>query len=336
MNNALSVVIPAHNAAESIPRCLDSLVRQDLANFEVIIVDDGSSDDLWSAAEPFSSRLNLRYYSQESQGVSVARNLGLKMSLGDWLMFVDADDEVVGESLGGICSAAESTTSDIVISDFLLSTEGSTHAVKALNRHTGEFSRDCARVFQWLCLARVGFRRKKGVGLLGAPWAKLYRRSFLSDTFANLDAFTPGVRRGQDVLFNVEAFGRMNGVFYFGSPTYIYNVSTTSFSHKSNSQFVQDVETLVSSLDALVERMGSSELLPAVARMSMTLFDEAILRTSETDRVSRARELVNEEPFVESIERSRYRDSTVPGMIKLLLLRLGLFRLYSLLLTLRR
>jgi len=90
MNKQVSVIIPAYNCAKYIRACLNSALNQTYTNLEVIVIDDGSTDDTKEAAVSFGDRI--RYAYQPNRGVSAARNQGIKMAQGDYIAFLDADD----------------------------------------------------------------------------------------------------------------------------------------------------------------------------------------------------------------------------------------------------
>lgn len=94
-NNGItfSVLIPLYNKADTIARTLESVVAQTYKNFEVVIVDDGSTDDGVAVAERFKGELQLRVARQKNSGVSVARNTGAQHAKAPYLAFLDADDE---------------------------------------------------------------------------------------------------------------------------------------------------------------------------------------------------------------------------------------------------
>ena len=86
----VSVIIPAHNAERDIADAVRSVLDQTCPDFEIIVVDDGSSDGTLAALQPFGSRV--RAHSQQNAGVSAARNAGALLATGEWLAFLDADD----------------------------------------------------------------------------------------------------------------------------------------------------------------------------------------------------------------------------------------------------
>ncbi|MDO6524839.1 glycosyltransferase [Motilimonas sp. 1_MG-2023] len=86
-----SVIVPFYNAAETLAKAIHSILQQSWPAYEIILVDDGSTDDSAEIAKAFTSH-QVHYYYQENQGVSAARNFGVAKSGGDWLCFLDADD----------------------------------------------------------------------------------------------------------------------------------------------------------------------------------------------------------------------------------------------------
>lgn len=93
----VSVIIPVYNRAAFVLEAVDSVLKQTLQDFELIVIDDGSTDGTAEALKRFEDRLFYRY--QDNQGVSGARNLGLQMARGKWIAFLDSDDLWLPEKL---------------------------------------------------------------------------------------------------------------------------------------------------------------------------------------------------------------------------------------------
>lgn len=90
-----SFIIPVYNAGKTIQRCLDSILAQHHNNYEVIIVDDGSSDNSYEICRKYQMLdRRFRVYHQQNSGPSVARNKGLDIAQGEWICFVDSDDAI--------------------------------------------------------------------------------------------------------------------------------------------------------------------------------------------------------------------------------------------------
>ena len=93
----ISVVIPAYNSVKSIRRAIDSVLAQTYHDYEIIVVDDGSTDGTGEVVKRYGQRVNYMY--QENSGVCVARNVGIEAAKGQWIAFMDHDDEWAPEKL---------------------------------------------------------------------------------------------------------------------------------------------------------------------------------------------------------------------------------------------
>lgn len=98
-NPLLSIIVPVYNVEHYIASCLDSLLRQEYQNIEIILVDDGSKDNSYELCRVYADRdTRIKLYQQENQGLSVTRNNGLKSATGELVTFLDSDDEVLPET----------------------------------------------------------------------------------------------------------------------------------------------------------------------------------------------------------------------------------------------
>jgi glycosyltransferase involved in cell wall biosynthesis len=114
----ISVIIPIHNSALTLERCLDSLLQQTYDNFEIICIENGSTDNSWEIISRYKI-LNTRVEGHNLVGVksvSQARNKGLQLATGDQVMFVDQDDWVGPEYLAIMANALKETHADLVVS----------------------------------------------------------------------------------------------------------------------------------------------------------------------------------------------------------------------------
>ncbi len=112
---SLSLIVPIYNVAEYLPTTLDSLVWQTLSHFEVILVDDGSTDGSREIAEDFCQRQShWHLIPQEQQGVSVARNVGTLQASGDFVAYLDGDDWLCPQTLETLLREAKHSGADMV------------------------------------------------------------------------------------------------------------------------------------------------------------------------------------------------------------------------------
>ena len=132
----LSIIVPIYNVAAYLRKCVDSLLMQDITDYEIILVDDGSTDDSGAIADeivreaigngqwvidnetnsqsPIANRPTLRVIHQENAGLSAARNTGIAAATGDYIMFVDSDDYLQPNTLGALLAQAERDNLDVL------------------------------------------------------------------------------------------------------------------------------------------------------------------------------------------------------------------------------
>lgn len=111
-----SVIIPVYNAKETLRRCLDSLVRQQFSDYELLLINDGSTDDSDAICHEYANTYScIRYFAKENGGVSSARNLGLDQAKGEYILFVDSDDCVSENYFASLSDALENAAADLLL-----------------------------------------------------------------------------------------------------------------------------------------------------------------------------------------------------------------------------
>lgn len=129
----ISVIIPVYNSQDFLKKCLDSVLNQSLDNYEVIVIDDGSTDKSLEIIKSFSNKYsNLTYKSKINEGQAVARNLGIETAKGEYVCFVDSDDYIDKYMLEKLYKKAISEKADIVVCDFFEEYKNKTIPRKAL------------------------------------------------------------------------------------------------------------------------------------------------------------------------------------------------------------
>ena len=113
----VSVVIPTYNRRNSVQRAILSVLNQTYSNFEILVIDDGSTDDTESVVKKMSDS-RIYYYRQENQGSQAARNHGIRLAKGVYIGFLDSDDEWLTEKLEKNVQYMKSHDADILFSQF--------------------------------------------------------------------------------------------------------------------------------------------------------------------------------------------------------------------------
>lgn len=169
-----TIVMPVYNVAPYLPRCLESLVALDPQPDEIVVVDDGSTDDCPRILADFAPQLpQMRVIRQENGGLSAARNTGLDAARGKYLAFVDSDDFLEPDAYRHALAAAESDALDMVLFNAMFHFEG-----RKPDRPIYENLPASARIVsgrEWLT------ERLTGKFLPHMVWMHLYRREFIEE-----------------------------------------------------------------------------------------------------------------------------------------------------------
>ena len=92
---SISVIVPIYNSDKYLQRCIDSILSQDFEDFELLLIDDGSTDNSGDICDKYAEKdMRVRVFHKKNGGVSSARNLGIENAKGEWVVFIDSDDWV--------------------------------------------------------------------------------------------------------------------------------------------------------------------------------------------------------------------------------------------------
>lgn len=242
----VSLVIPAYNASEYLEDCIDSVSRQSYRPIEIIVIDDGSTDDTGAIASRLArSDGRLRLISIENGGVSRARNIGIEVSRGEFVTFVDADDLLHPLAIEAMVDAALSEGAQVCITSF--------EKGDKVPAFKGRAPKSRREIFNYREAMEVALYQKR---LLNSPWGILVKRELL----------TPERRFREGTRYeDLDAFYRMyegvEKIVYLTFPYYFYRDNPGSFLNKWSDSRLDVLEVT----DRLVEffRAKYPELLPA-------------------------------------------------------------------------
>lgn len=167
-----SIIIPVYNAALYLEQCLDSWENQSFKSFEVILIDDGSTDNSAEICKSYSKRLpGFKYLLKENGGVSSARNIGLSRACGEFVGFCDADDCVCTDLLSELYHIIEQNQCDIVVFHIGHPKQG-TMPDFSISSSIAKRSRE------WLCIHMLTDHR-----IMGSACNKYIRRTMIKTPF---------------------------------------------------------------------------------------------------------------------------------------------------------
>ena len=248
--NRLSIIIPVYNAEDYLDRCLHSILEQEFSSYEVILVDDGSSDasplicDRYSSTDP-----RFRTVHKPNGGVSSARNMGLELAKGEYIMFLDSDDTLLPLGLDDIMGAV--TGEDMVVAGyatFIDNVPVKTVKPKKTKTYKGA---DYPEFFQ--------HNVRRNCEMLDAPWAKLFKRKVIGNI-----RFCEELSYAEDKLFVFEVMARCSSILAFSEAIYGYymrpgSLGSDTKSIKHVSQLMVFLPKYAVVLDALVQRCPTTK-----------------------------------------------------------------------------
>lgn len=119
MNVVFSIIVPVYNVKQYLSQCVDSILQQSYTNFELLLIDDGSSDDSGKICDEYALKDNrIRVFHKQNGGVSSARNIGLDNAQGKWVVFVDSDDWVDEKMLETLFEYEQEYQTDLLFYGF--------------------------------------------------------------------------------------------------------------------------------------------------------------------------------------------------------------------------
>lgn len=209
----ISIVVPVYNAEKELQRCVDSIFRQSFSDWELLLIDDGSSDSSPALCDRLAQRdPRIRVYHKENGGVSSARNLGICEAQGTYLVFADSDDTLFPDALETLHRKAQETDADYLVCGF-------TYLVEQNGKCVDNFPEKafCGGGKEYLEERFLSdFRRE----LFNPPWNKLIRRELL---LKNDIRFRKEFAICEDMAFSMQVMEKCTGICVIPETLYCYH-----------------------------------------------------------------------------------------------------------------
>lgn len=213
----VSIIVPVYNSEKYISKCLDSIINQTYKNIEIIVINDGSKDNSIDILKEYERKYsNIILIDKKNEGVSKTRNLGIKKSTGDYIMFIDNDDFIDKDYVETYMKNEEY---DIVI--------GSYKRVNNEDKILFKYNLDENSLWT------------KYVVL--APWAKLYKKEFITKNKIEFVDF----KIGEDVYFNLLCYSKTNNIKIINDFKYNWFYNNESVSNTSQRGLNKDVDITI-------------------------------------------------------------------------------------------
>lgn len=232
----VSVVVPVYNVQGFLVKCLDSIINQTYNDLEIILVNDGSTDNSGRICDEYASKdSRVKVIHQKNGGLSAARNAGIQNASSEWITFIDSDDYVSEDYVEYLINLASVNNSDVAIATYTYVTNS-----KRIDKGTGEVAIMDSEVAIRRMLLDQGFD-------MGA-WAKLYRTTFFDNNLYPVNKLYEDSYTTYRVVYKAKkvAFGSKSIYFYINRDDSIVNSSFNERKfeliemNKLNEQFIRE------------------------------------------------------------------------------------------------
>ena len=269
MGEKISVIVPVYNVEAYLERCVESILQQTYAHFELILINDGSTDSSGQICDHLASQYeNIKVYHIENAGVSNARNMGIQLATGSWVTFIDSDDFVTQDYLATLASAVEGVNIGFVIAPLHHIKNG---IVTDLPPHSGktELWSTEETMKELLMTTRTSF----------FPVAKLFKRDLLAD-----EKFNTNYHLAEDALFLTELLlkTRCSSVF-IDKPVYYYDHREGSATTSVNRHVFDTIEVYKQIIAQVSQAFPNLkyELINRECWSYITVYDKIIFTSRE-------------------------------------------------------
>ncbi len=236
----ISIIIPVHNSEKYLEECIKSIFIQERSDYEIILVENGSTDHTPEICKNYSEKFGcIKYIQLGNVGVSIARNKGIRAATGNFITFLDSDDCLLPGALESVLTCVENSTEILLTgySNTMMCEERITNKKKISSdllargvlqfaKYQKKISKDAAidTYNNWTC------------------WSKYFRRSFLIEN--NIE-FPPGVRLGEDAAFCFQAYCAADNILAIKQKTYYYRTNQESVSRQFDFGLAENNQNLI-------------------------------------------------------------------------------------------
>lgn len=255
----ISLIIPVYNAEKYIAEAIESVLQQPLKSIEIILVNDGSTDNSGSVCKKYADEYeNIQYIEQENRGASAARNVGMENASGEYIMFLDADDKWVTNSLNVQIEQILKSGVDVVMcSGYLANVDRNRYSIDIQLRDA----------------LAPGHQIFPAAGTFAAC---IYRAQMLKD---NDISFDEGVRFNEDQVFKIKSLYAADTVRMTSQFLYIYCKTPTSITQTVGGGF--DLVTVWEKAKEWFLEHGKKEHLPQLMQYTDTKITSRMLLSAK-------------------------------------------------------
>lgn len=237
MKPQISIIIPVYNAEKYINECVASILKQEFTDYEIILINDGSTDNSGFICRNLTeSDQRIHYIEQKNTGVCGARNAGLDAAVGELIFFMDSDDWLESDSLSVLYKEYKRTNSDLIVADIRFVGSIIVRDLRVFNQNFTINDKEWIDRYEMACIG-YGYNPNPGTKYnltgLGSMGNKLYKRDIIETNRLRFDPYTMGIY--EDNLFVLHYLINSKSITYISKIVYNYRevVNSNSRGFKS-------------------------------------------------------------------------------------------------------
>ncbi len=306
----LSFVIPVYNAKPFLSQCLDSIKGQTVNEWEMILIDNGSTDGSGEICDHYAktdSRISVVH--QENKGPASARNIGMNMAKGDWIAFVDSDDWIEKTYIEKLEKEMKDEY-DLIFFAYDIVSEDNVKCILDKKAIREEITQLHIQILEKQSIDTGIDKEYTPVNKYrGQVWTKLYRREFL---LLNKLYAREHLMRCQDVMFNLEVYGKAKSAMFLPEVLYHYRHLTASLCHQYNDKqkiyldrFAKEIGKYLSEIDKSKQYEDEYDVRLALTLINCCFLDFCHPMNKKTyqQRMQEFKEMRMSTPYAEALKR---------------------------------
>lgn len=223
----ISVIIPIYNVEKYLRQCLESVINQNYKEYEVILVNDGSTDSSKNIAIEFCKKYsNIKFIDKANGGLSSARNAGLEVANGEYIVFIDSDDYIRSDYLEKLYQSISQNDSDISICNLVKVYE------KKGEEEEGNLDVNCIKCYSNVDVLKMIFEGK----IFCYAWDKIYKKSL----FIENNIRYPEGRLYEDIFTTIRLISYSRKIKFVNEPLYFYRIRKGNITSIKSDKAIKD------------------------------------------------------------------------------------------------
>lgn len=249
----VSIIMPIYNAEKYLKKSIESVLNQSLKDFELILVNDGSIDNSLEIINIYAKNDNrIKVIDKRNEGVSIARNIGIKVAMGEYIAFIDADDYIKVNMFEEMINYIKNTNSDIAMCNYIKDRLKDTVEVKLPWKDGTVLNNDQIKL--QLIPSLISGKKRIDDQIMGSVWRIVTKKNIIENVKFNKD-----IKIAEDLLFCIELFSRCEKMVVVEECFYFYARYEETTLEKYRDNFIEESMIFHNNLISILDNVNLLE-----------------------------------------------------------------------------